>query len=129
LFLTTRRSHRRGRRFESCQDHKKQAISLENKAKMPTSRRVAEILKRLPRNWGGDFLFTLLGVAIRIDRTQGFIVEVRSSSLSEPKEYVGKVSYKTHPPFFAMLYRSNNGYSFRIIAHLTYFYITPPIAD
>ena len=33
--VRTRRSHRRGHRFESCQDHKKQEILLENNAKTP----------------------------------------------------------------------------------------------
>lgn len=40
--VRTRRSPRRGRRFEARQDHKKQAILRENKAKCPTSRHVAE---------------------------------------------------------------------------------------
>ena len=56
------RSHRWGHRFESCQDHKKQAMLLENKAKSPKSRCVAETLNSLPRNQGGVFL-NLLGVA------------------------------------------------------------------
>ena len=46
--VRTRRSHRRGRRFEARQDHKKQAILLENKAKCPTSRHVAETV------WTGE---------------------------------------------------------------------------
>jgi hypothetical protein len=56
----------------------------------------------LPRNWGGNFCFNLLGVAksiaITMNRTQGFTVEVGSLILFVYTQNISKVAYKT-PPF------------------------------
>ena len=82
--VRTRRSHRRGHRFESCQDHKTQAILLENKAVMPKITVCCQSPNVPPPNRGGSFCLYLLGVANTMDRTQWFIVEVGSSSVSTP---------------------------------------------
>jgi hypothetical protein len=81
----TLESHSRSRGFESLRAHKKQAILLQNKARMPKITACCRNLKSLPRNWEAFFLFKSVrcckSVAIRRDRTQWFTVEVGSSSL------------------------------------------------
>jgi len=56
-----------------------------------------------------------VGVAIKMDRTKLFKVEVGSLSHSRFTQYVDKTAYKTHPAFSAMLYRSMNGYSSQML--------------
>jgi hypothetical protein len=85
----------------------KQAILLENKAICSKSEHVADILNSLPRNRGDIFCLNLYGVAksvaIKMDRTQWFAVEVRNSSHYAPQHSGYKIAHKTHPFFLRYL--------------------------
>src|SRR5829696_7514564 len=86
-----RRNRRRVHRFESCQDHSKQTILLENIARIPKITPKCRNSQEPSSELGRHFLFEPVrcckSVAITMDRTQWFKVQVGSSSLSVLTQY------------------------------------------